>query len=334
MKPNYLINMKSRYLFLFSLLLWLSMLLFLAPVSIAQEITQIGYTQIGKASYYSDDRNGAITQSGEKYDPNVLEAAHARIAFNSLVKITNLENGKQTIVRINDRPITGKDRIIDMTRAAADALGMADKKTVIDVKIELIQLGVPRNNAKEIVADAYRRVATKPIEGSEELTKEEEISAKYEDGTKNKVLENNPKSTSATINKKNEKNNVTENKKKSVENPKGVVSGTSNPNTKSRNKDKVSFEPANTYTSDGEKVKLDGFGVQVASYDDINKALKEVPNIEKLKMGQVYIQAGWANGRKTYRIMVGNFKTKEIAQKTSEKINKYNYKSFPKKHFD
>ncbi|GAB4481038.1 MAG: hypothetical protein OHK0057_35240 [Thermoflexibacter sp.] len=300
----------------------------------AQEITQIGYTQIGKASYYSDDRNGAITQSGEKYDPNVLEAAHARIAFNSLVKITNLENGKQTIVRINDRPLIGKDRIIDMTRAAADALGMTDKKTVIEVKIELIQLGVPRNNAKEIVADAYRRVATKPIEEAEELTKEEEISAKYEGGAKNKTSESENKNTSTVVNNKNEKNKVANSKKKTVENPKGVLAGTSNPNTKSRNKDKVNFEPVNTYTSDGDKVKLDGFGVQVASYDDINKALKEVPNIEKLKMGQVYIQAGWANGKKMYRILVGNFKTKEIAQKTSDKINKYNYKSFPKKHFD
>lgn len=323
--------MKSLYLSLCSVLLGLSIL---SSASMAQEITQIGYTQIGKASYYSDDRNGAITQSGEKYDPNVLEAAHAHIAFNSLVKITNLENGKQTIVRINDRPLIGKDRIIDMTRAAADALGMTDKKTVIEVKIELIQLGVPRNNAKEIVADAYRRVATKPIEDAEELTKEEEISAKYEGGTKNKPSESENKSTSTIANNKNEKNKVADNKKKTVEKTKGVLSGTSNPNIKSKNKDKVNFEPVNTYTSEGDKVKLDGFGVQVASYDDINKALKEVPNIEKLKMGQVYIQAGWANGKKMYRILVGNFKTKEIAQKTSDKINKYNYKSFPKKHFD
>jgi rare lipoprotein A len=323
--------MKLLHLSLFSMLLWLS---FLSSASMAQEITQLGYTQTGKASYYSDDRNGAITQSGEKYDPNVLEAAHARIAFNSLVKITNLENGKQTIVRINDRPLIGKDRIIDMTRAAADALGMTDKKTVIEVKIELIQLGVPRNNAKEIVADAYRRVATKPIEDAEELTKEEEISAKYEGGAKNKTSESENKNTSTITNNKNEKNKVADSKKKTAENPKGVLSGTSTPNTKSKNRDKVSFEPVNTYTPDGDKVKLDGFGVQVASYDDINKALKEVPNIEKLKMGQVYIQAGWANGKKMYRILVGNFKTKEIAQKTSDKINKYNYKSFPKKHFD
>lgn len=326
--------MKLLHLSLFSMLLWLSMLFFLSSESMAQEITQIGYTQTGKASYYSDDRNGAITQSGERYDPNVLEAAHAHIAFNSLVKITNLENGKQTIVRINDRPLLGKDRIIDMTRAAADALGMTDKKTVIDVKIELIQLGVPRNNAMEIVADAYRRVATKPIEDTEELTKEEEISAKYEGRAESKTSESENKNSPAIPTKKDGKSHITGVKKKIVKNPRGVLSGTGSPNTKSINKDKAHFEPVNTYTSDGDKVKLDGFGVQVASYDDISKALKEVPNIEKLKMGQVYIQAGWANGKKMYRILVGNFKTKEIAQKTSDKINKYNYKSFPKKHFD
>ncbi|MCU0393286.1 MAG: septal ring lytic transglycosylase RlpA family protein [Thermoflexibacter sp.] len=309
-------------------------LLFVAfyPLS-AQEITQIGYVQKGKASYYSDDRKGAITQSGERYDPNALEAAHAKIAFNSLVKITNLENGSEIIVRINDRS-TSSERIIDMTKAAADGLGMTDKKTVIEVKIELIQLGVPRNNAREILEDAYRRISTKPIEEEVEITKEEEISARYEE--KNIEVDKNKPDNEAVRekkkiidNKKIEKTQATDHKKN-----KGVLSTTNNPSAKSKNKDKISFDPTSTYTPDGEKVSLKGFGVQIASYDDIQKALRDVPKIEKLKVGQVYIQAGWANGQKTYRILVGNFKSKELAQKTADKLNKQNYKSFPKKHFE
>lgn len=306
----------------------------------AQEITQIGYKQKGKASFFPDDRKGLITKSGEKYDPTALEAAHATIAFNSLVKITNLENKKEVIVRINDRPQTN-DRIIDITQAAAGALGMTDKKTVIEVKIELIQLGVARNNAKEILADAYRRIATQPSEEVEEITKEEEIYTRYEGENPNgnpQAEAEEAKQQEAQAKKEADSKKLAENKKKlekknavEITKNKGVLSSTANP--KSKNKDKITFDPTNTYTPEGDKVKLSGFGVQVGSYDDINKALKEVMILEKLKLGQVYIQAGWANSKKTYRILVGSFKTKELAQKTADKLNQKSYKSFPKKHF-
>ncbi len=353
-------------------LFYVHWLVFLPATNVfSQEITQIGYTQTGKASYFSDDRKGASTRSGEKYDPSALEAAHASIAFNSLVKITNLDNRKETIVRINDRPLTN-DRIIDITKAAADALGITDQKTVVEVKIELIQLAVPRNNAREILADAYRRIATKPSEEAEEQTKEEEIFARYEGENDTKEVlpdENNDKekeSLPVKISTKPEKDEklialekekvaqkkladqkkkeveskkLAENKKaivkaKSLENTKskGVISGTANPKVKS--KDKATFDPTSTYTTEGEKVSPDGFGVQVASYDEIDKALRQGAILEKLKLGKIYIQAGWAGGNKTYRILVGSFKTKALAQKTADKLNKKNYQSFPKKHFE
>lgn len=324
-------------LFLYCIL-WLCT--FCQSIASAQEITQIGYKQTGKASFYPDDRKGMITKSGEKYDPTALEAAHATIAFNSLVKITNIENKKEIVVRINDRPLTN-DRIIDITQAAANALGMTDKKTVIEVRVELIQLGVARNNAKEILADAYRRIATQPSDEVEEITKEEEIYTRYEgenpNGTPTEpVEETKPQEAQAKkeadTKKLAGKKKEAEKKKATKIKSKGVLSSTANP--KAKNKDKVNFDPTHTYTPEGDKVTPSGFGVQVASYDDISKALKEVMVLEKMKLGQVYIQAGWANSKKTYRILLGSFKTKELAQKTADKLNKKNYKSFPKKHFD
>lgn len=313
--------------------------LYFCQIVFSQEITQIGYVQSGKASYYSDDRKGALTRSGERYDPAALEAAHATIAFNSLVKITNIENGKETIVRINDRPFAS-ERIIDMTKTAADELGMTEIKTIIDVKIEIIQLGVARNNAREILADAYRRVATKPSQEVEEITKEEEISARYEgERVEDKQISEEiiSKKEDKVAKEKAAKEKLAQQKKLADtknKKDKGVLSGSSNPTAKNKNKDKVSFDPTNTYTTDGNKVNLDGFGVQVGSYDDASKTLRQVPTLEKLKLGEVYIQAGWAASKKTYRILIGNFKTKELAQKVADKLNKKNYKSFPKKHFD
>ena len=188
------------------------------------------------------------------------------------------------------------------------------------------------------MADAYRRIATQPSTEEEEITKEEEISARYEgERVESNEISDKDKSDKDKKDEKVAKEKIVQEKKiaeqKNKKN-KGVLSGNSNPTVKNKNKDKVNFDPTHTYTTDGEKVSPDGFGVQVGSYDEAGKALKQVSTLEKLKLGQVYIQAGWAGGKKTYRILVGNFKTKELAQKAADKLNKKNYKSFPKKHFE
>ncbi|MEN7546860.1 septal ring lytic transglycosylase RlpA family protein [Rapidithrix thailandica] len=105
----------------------------------AQVIDKVGFVQTGTASYYPDDRKGVITRSGEKYDMHALTAAHQYIPFNYLVRITNLENGKQALLRINDRPYTNT-RIMDMSYGAAKRLGMLGK-THTRIRLEIISKG-------------------------------------------------------------------------------------------------------------------------------------------------------------------------------------------------
>lgn len=82
-----------------------------------------GYEQIGQASWYGPTFHGQRTASGEVFDQEALTAAHPTLPIPSLVQVTNLENGKEVIVRVNDRgPFVG-DRLIDMSRGAANALG-------------------------------------------------------------------------------------------------------------------------------------------------------------------------------------------------------------------
>jgi rare lipoprotein A len=82
-----------------------------------------GYAQTGTATWYGSDFHGRPTASGEVFDQAALTAAHPTLPIPSLVQVTNLENGREVIVRVNDRgPFVG-DRLIDMSRAGAEALG-------------------------------------------------------------------------------------------------------------------------------------------------------------------------------------------------------------------
>jgi rare lipoprotein A len=81
-----------------------------------------GYAQTGTASWYGPQFNGQRTASGEVFDQDALTAAHPTLPIPSLVQVTNLENGREIIVRVNDRgPFVG-DRLIDLSRGAAQAL--------------------------------------------------------------------------------------------------------------------------------------------------------------------------------------------------------------------
>ncbi|MBD1548288.1 septal ring lytic transglycosylase RlpA family protein [Roseibium aggregatum] len=78
------------------------------------------FVQCGKASWYALT---SMTASGERADPNVLAAAHRTLPFGTLVKVSNLRNGREITVRINDRGPFVKGRVIDVTKAVAHKLG-------------------------------------------------------------------------------------------------------------------------------------------------------------------------------------------------------------------
>jgi rare lipoprotein A (peptidoglycan hydrolase) len=94
----------------------------------------------GIASYYADDFNGKKTANGEVYDMYKMTAAHRSFPFNTKVKVTNLENKRSIIVRINDRGPFKLDRIIDLSLAAATQLGMKGSGTA-KVRLEVVEWG-------------------------------------------------------------------------------------------------------------------------------------------------------------------------------------------------
>ncbi len=83
-----------------------------------------GFTEDGIASWYGKDFHGKLTANGENYDMYGMTAAHKLLPFNTQVRVTNKNNGRSVIVRINDRGPFVANRVIDLTNTAADGIGM------------------------------------------------------------------------------------------------------------------------------------------------------------------------------------------------------------------
>lgn len=90
----------------------------------SHDIDPRGYDQTGTASYYGARHHGKRTASGEPFDQHGLTAAHRQLPFGTRVLVTNLSNNKSVVVRINDRGPHTRGRLIDLSRQAAELLGM------------------------------------------------------------------------------------------------------------------------------------------------------------------------------------------------------------------
>lgn len=91
----------------------------------------------GIASWYGRDYHGKLTASGEKYSVYKLTAAHKTLKFGTIVKVTNMENGKSVKVKINDRGPFVKGRVIDLSPRAFKKIADKDEG-LINIKIEII----------------------------------------------------------------------------------------------------------------------------------------------------------------------------------------------------
>ncbi len=140
--------MKSRSIWRFSSRVSFFAVFLLIYISgcahVQRPVPGAGWIESGTASWYGEDFHGRPTASGEKYDMYGCSAAHKTIPLGSRVRVTNLDNGKEIVVPVNDRgPFVG-NRIIDMSYGAAQRLGMVEVG-LAKVRIEVLEL--PNNYA-------------------------------------------------------------------------------------------------------------------------------------------------------------------------------------------
>ena len=114
---------------------------------------KIGWTEVGVASWYGHPYHGRRTSNGETYDMNRMTAAHTRLPFDTWLRVENLDNGRSTKVRINDRGPFARNHIIDLSRAAASDIRMIGPGTA---RVRLTVIGASKGNP----GDSRRRRAS------------------------------------------------------------------------------------------------------------------------------------------------------------------------------
>ena len=112
-----------------------------------------GFVQTGVASWYGPDFHGKKTSNGETYDMHAMTAAHKTLPLGVSVRVVNRDNGKEAVVRVNDRGPFVKNRIIDLSFAAATQLGVVQHGTA-RVRIEALGYRVKGADGKETYAAA------------------------------------------------------------------------------------------------------------------------------------------------------------------------------------
>ena len=110
--------------------------------------SSVGYNERGIASWYGKKFHGRPTSSGERYDMYAMTAAHKTLPLPTIVRVTNLKNGKSVVVKVNDRGPFIDNRIIDMSYAAAIELDMTGAGTV-PVQVEALTGGPARARAAD-----------------------------------------------------------------------------------------------------------------------------------------------------------------------------------------
>lgn len=112
------------------------------------------YDEVGIASWYGPGFHGKPTANGERFDENRISAAHTTLPLPSYVEVTNLSNGRQLYVRVNDRGPFADDRILDLSRRAAELLGMK-KLGLARVRVRLTD---PPQNITLLAPDGTRQI--------------------------------------------------------------------------------------------------------------------------------------------------------------------------------
>lgn len=124
------------------------------------------YEEVGMASWYGDRFHGRPTATGETFDMNALTAAHKTLPLPGLVEVTNFENGRTAVLRVNDRGPFVDGRIIDLSRGAARELGLLERGVG---RVRVRYLGrAPRLGSQRAAVQGGFEVMARVVDGAGE----------------------------------------------------------------------------------------------------------------------------------------------------------------------
>ena len=235
---------------------------------------QTGYVQEGKASFYADKFEGRTTASGERYSHARNTCAHLTLPFGTLVRVTNLSNDKSVVVRVNDRGPFVPNRIIDLSRSAAETLDFVSDG-IADVKIEVID---EEGQIVESPRQQQQAQATRPRPAQQQPNQRTEYRERAETPERPTQAVSPPAKPS-------------------------VVTGAASRET----------SDTELYELNVKLQKPQGFAVQIGSYKELVNLLRLSNDISSSLNETVRVQVTEVNGERVYRLLVGKFRTRREA---------------------
>ncbi len=241
------------------------------------------YSEIGMASWYGPDFHGGKTSNGEIFDETKFTAAHRTLPMPSLVRVTNLENGVSINVKVNDRGPYARDRIIDLSSAAAEVLDIKEKGTA-RVKVEILPEESKKLKELAINSQDTNVYPTNIAYSSFTIQQDNQNVTPAQDATAQNTPQNNEQTQVHTT----ENKVVEENKQES--------------------------QPTQQTFGD--------YYVQVAAYYTYDKA--EELKDKLINIGTVKIFKSIVNGNTLYKVRLGEYATKEDAEKAKAQVDALN----------
>ena len=297
------------------------------------------YKEEGMASWYGEDFNGKRTANGERYNMNTLTAAHRTLPLPSIVKVTNLQNGRSVVLRVNDRGPYVKDRIIDLSKRGAQLLGyMGQGTTRVRVEImakeskelkEAMLTGRVSTTAQDITPEPAHSLYESSEERrkiSAEVQKADEAAIYAESGGK-KVATGTYEPTGQTVEpavygsaaakdgevKTGSLGVVKAGEVKTSEN-KGIYgSAAANPQ-----KPSTKAVQSNTY-----QYQKGYFYIHTGSFSNYSTAHQQMVRLKEY--GSSHIVPVEKDGKKYYRVSMGPYSRREEAQVAQAKIKYYGF---------
>lgn len=252
--------------------------------------------EFGKAGYYADSLHGRKTSSGEKYDKNLLTCAHKTLPFGTKVRVTRLDNKHSVIVKVNDRGPFSTGYVIDLSRKAAEQLGIIQAGHA-RVKVEVVESA----SGKSKGATTLPTTVSKKTGGKTTAASSDEEVSEASVKLVRPAQYSTPSRTQATLAAKGDPEKTT------------LVAAKNAPPRKS-----------DLFQVDMTSTTKKGFGVQVNTLNDADNVLPIVAKMRKQYPGKVLltVERDETTDVNTYRIIIGPYGSRaaaEAQQKTAEK---------------
>lgn len=262
--------------------------------------TQKASVEYGKCGYYADNLQGKKTSSGEKYDKNLLTCAHKSLPFGTKIKITRLDNKKSVVVRVNDRGPYLDGYVTDISRKAAEAIGLI-RDGVARVKVEVVN---DQQTVKAIPVSS--RVLPKELEAdvtpvTYSTTPATKSAAKVQAAQSKKGVVPATYSTAA---------------KALASAPGGTVSA-------------ADVQESESYQVSLKPVARGGFGLQVSSLSTTEHLFKEISKLQATWPGKVVVNHEERKdlGIATFKLILGPYATRKEAEAQMKKAASKGYRS-------